>query len=584
MRRTLLLIASLAAARLIYIFLLCPYDLVEDEANYWEWSRHLDWSYYTKGPGIAWAIRAATELLGTSEAAIRVVAVVSNTIATLAVALLAGLAVSADDTATAASPKPLRIDPRVAFFAACAFQLSPIFQATGILSTIDGPYTACWAVACLASFVALKFARPSAWILAGAALGIGFLFKYTILLLLPGILLFAVLARTRLALGTHWRRHLFLGLVLMLGAFAPVVVWNQNNGWPTVAHLLGHLGLPGGDMPLAHVTSQNKGWNYNPLWTVNFIGSQFGMVGPLLALALCASLARFRQRRNSALPPAFPIERPLRALAARHSDAVLFLISCAAPILVFYFVVSFLAEPEGNWAMGAYVSLLALAGWGASLGMAAFHEKVLAWRARPLPRPREGVLRKKPETVVQVLWHFGVVFGVLTGLGMLRLDWIMAAGIPIAKAVAPVLGVKPEKISSGRAMNMFQADRMGRSAHHYAHDILKRDTGLEPFYVAQHYGTSATLAFYIPGRPTVLCSSSRMGGRRTPWDFWPDTDLNNPQLLGRPALLAGAQIEQWMPMFERVVPVDSPNAQLDGENKKGRPAFLGYGYKGLPAP
>ena len=38
----------------------CP----PDEAHYWDWSRHLDWSYYSKGPLVAWLIRASCELFG----------------------------------------------------------------------------------------------------------------------------------------------------------------------------------------------------------------------------------------------------------------------------------------------------------------------------------------------------------------------------------------------------------------------------------------------------------------------------------------------------------------------------------------
>src|SRR5436189_6292460 len=42
----------------------CPFDLTEDEAHYWEWSRHLDYGYYSKPPGIAWVIAAAIRVGG----------------------------------------------------------------------------------------------------------------------------------------------------------------------------------------------------------------------------------------------------------------------------------------------------------------------------------------------------------------------------------------------------------------------------------------------------------------------------------------------------------------------------------------
>src|SRR5258708_312450 len=42
----------------------CPIDLSGDEAQYWDWSRTLDWSYYSKGPLVAYIIRASCALCG----------------------------------------------------------------------------------------------------------------------------------------------------------------------------------------------------------------------------------------------------------------------------------------------------------------------------------------------------------------------------------------------------------------------------------------------------------------------------------------------------------------------------------------
>ena len=59
-----LLIVGAALARLTWFATLCELDLAPDEAHYWDWSRHLDWSYYSKGPLVAWIIRGSCELLG----------------------------------------------------------------------------------------------------------------------------------------------------------------------------------------------------------------------------------------------------------------------------------------------------------------------------------------------------------------------------------------------------------------------------------------------------------------------------------------------------------------------------------------
>src|SRR5262249_25418158 len=48
-----LLILGSAGLHVSYLSGNCPLDLGQDEAHYWDWSRHLDWSYYSKGPLVA---------------------------------------------------------------------------------------------------------------------------------------------------------------------------------------------------------------------------------------------------------------------------------------------------------------------------------------------------------------------------------------------------------------------------------------------------------------------------------------------------------------------------------------------------
>ena len=49
---------------------LSPLQLYPDEAQYWLWSRHLEFGYFTKPPLIAWMIRATT-LGGDAEPLVR---------------------------------------------------------------------------------------------------------------------------------------------------------------------------------------------------------------------------------------------------------------------------------------------------------------------------------------------------------------------------------------------------------------------------------------------------------------------------------------------------------------------------------
>src|SRR5262249_3595051 len=132
------LIVAVTVLRALYLFFLCPYDLAPDEAHYWDWSRHLDWSYYSKGPLVAWIIRAGCELFGpaalstdgTLMPAIRLPAVLCGS------GLLAGLYVLAWQT--------YRSD-RLAFGVVVVGLSLPAFAACSMIMTIDSPFLCFWA-------------------------------------------------------------------------------------------------------------------------------------------------------------------------------------------------------------------------------------------------------------------------------------------------------------------------------------------------------------------------------------------------------------------------------------------------------
>lgn len=500
------LVLLLTAARLLYLFFFCPYTLIEDEAHYWDWSRHLGPSYYSKGPGIAWTIAASTAILGDTEIGVRFFAPVFSGLATLAVAGLA---------------RAVSRDRRLPLLAAACFQLIPAYQFTSLILTIDMPYVACWCIAALCGWYAIERRRAWAWPALGAALGLAFLYKYTVLLLPPGLLLYALLRR-----GSRPGR-LLPGSLVAAAVFAvftlPILLWNQQHGWATVHHLLGHLGIAGGDMPLAPAAAREP---YSPLWTLEYLGAQFGLIGPVLILMLM-SVIRARRERDAA-------------------DLYPFL--CAGPIILFYLLVSLFNEGEGNWAIAGYTTLVIPA---ARLAL----EALDARRASPFSRSRPA----------RRVWRIAVVWGLATAVLMLRLDWL---------AALPGLG---PRIPTGRLMH---ADDRARELAALADDLAAR-TGQTPFYLAQHYGRASQLAFYLPGRPRVYCSSKLMGGRATQYDLWPFTDLTNPEtharLAGRPAIMSGGEPYQWQPCFEQIRDL----GPLPSESKRGRRAYEGVGYLGF---
>ena len=69
-RAVLLITVALTIVRLVTLFA-SPLELYPDEAQYWLWSRTLDFGYYSKPPLIAWIIAASTTVFGDGEWAIR---------------------------------------------------------------------------------------------------------------------------------------------------------------------------------------------------------------------------------------------------------------------------------------------------------------------------------------------------------------------------------------------------------------------------------------------------------------------------------------------------------------------------------
>lgn len=537
---TIALILGVAAVRLVYLAFFCPYALIEDEAHYWEWARRLDLSYYTKGPGVAWTIGASTALFGDTVFAVRLPAVVFSAIAAYFVARLA---------------REVSGDRRAGFFAAAVFTLVPLFQALGILMTIDGPYVACWAAACFYGYRALVRGSLASWPLLGAVIGLGFLFKYTILLLPPALLLYALLARRRRRLSPHAALGLVGALAAFLITISPVIIWNAREGWATVRHLLGHLGLPGGDVPpdqAQHAT----GYQYDPAWTLEFLGVQLVLVGPALMLA-CYSAAR--------------------AWRAHEGDerwgGRLYLILLAAPMLLFYLGVSFLTRVEGNWPAAGYVTLVALAGCGVVDAMTTYTKRVARWRRLPEPRPKRGILRAKPETHRQIAWHFTIGFGVVAGVGMLRAD-LLAAGV---ERIAPALGERG--LTAERLIGRLTSAPRVAEAVQQLREEVRAETGEDPMLIAQHYGRASQLAFYLPDRPLVFCASSYMWGRRTQYDYWTDTDLGRlDDLRGRVAILIGGTEGQWQEAFAGEVEY---LGDIKGDHKTGRYHYIGHDYIGF---
>jgi 4-amino-4-deoxy-L-arabinose transferase-like glycosyltransferase len=223
-RRFFLLLAFATALRVVYLFT-APLDLVADEAYYWDWSRQLDWGYFSKPPLIAWLIAVFSRTMGSSPAVVRLPAVLLGAVSAFALFLLARR----------------MYDSRTAFWAAAAGMACPGGSVLAFVMTIDAPFVCFWSLALYLFWKALEKENDGVleWLGLAAAIGFGLLSKQVMGGFIAAMFAFLVVSRRDRYLLRSYRPYLYS--ILGLAALVPPVLWNANHGWITFHHTAGHF-------------------------------------------------------------------------------------------------------------------------------------------------------------------------------------------------------------------------------------------------------------------------------------------------------------------------------------------------------
>lgn len=297
--------------------LLSATQLSPDEAYYWMWSQRPALSYFSKGPGVAFAIRSSTAIFGDNEFGVRfwsplLAAGTSLLIYYFAQRLFSSLA---------------------GFWTVVVLNVTPIFNLGSLVFTID-PLSLFFWVAALYSFWLALERTPSFswwWPLTGLLIGLGFLCKYTNALELISILFLLILAR-RLR-SEFLRANLYLLLIVFALCTLPPILWNSEHAWITIAHLKSRGSLqatPG----------------FHPFELLIFLGEHFATYSPLLFLGLIwATVASWRR--------------------AQRNFKVFYLLWFGLPVFLFYTILSCNKAAAPNWDALAFPSLgiLAVSYW-----------------------------------------------------------------------------------------------------------------------------------------------------------------------------------------------------------------------------
>lgn len=288
-------------------------ELYGDEAQYWTWSLHPDWGYYSKPPVVAWLIYIGTHLFGNSELGVRSPSLLLYPLTGWVVFLL--------------TRRLFRNEPQagaMAFWAGLLFTTLPMTSLGSMLVTTDGPLLLSWAIAVYFTVAVLETDRWRDWLLLGAAIGFGLLSKYSMVFYGLGFVVYVLFSRERWPLLKSPKPYVAAILAFLM--LVPNIVWNAQHQFVSFQHT-------------AEISELDRRL-FHPEALLEFFAGQFLVFGPITAGWLLATAAK---------PRSWFADDRLRLLAA----------FTLAPVAAFLGL-SLMSRAFANWAAFAYASGAAL--------------------------------------------------------------------------------------------------------------------------------------------------------------------------------------------------------------------------------
>jgi len=299
----------------LFRFFYCTWlPILPDEAYYFQWSRHLDASYFSKGPAVAYTIAAGTQLFGGNNFGVRFFAVLLSAGTAWQIFLLARR----------------WYDETTGLIAVLITGVVPLYAIGAVVMTID-PLSAffwIWAANCFSRAIQNDLLLD--WLLTGFAVGCGFLAKYLNALELLAFLAFLILVPERRASLAQPRFWLMLAVALL--CTTPVLWWNWHHGWVSAGQLAtrGHLNDP---------------FALHASTFLNFLVMQAIVISPWLFLALLVSAA-------------IVIAQRFRQPDAGKKQGELLLLLLFLSVFLLYAVLAWHLKEEPNWPAVSYLTLV----------------------------------------------------------------------------------------------------------------------------------------------------------------------------------------------------------------------------------
>ena len=284
------------------------FSLYGDEAQYWLWSKELDFGYYSKPPLLAWFLFGHTAFFGDSFFSLKMFPLLVYFLIFFAFYKLC---------------LELNFAKNNSVICSVSFLSIPAASVSSFLISTDLMLLLFWALSMMILLRIRSVGSLKNFLLLGIFLGLAFLAKYAAIYFLLSFLILLFIDKKILVVLKKNKISFFAFVLTLLLVVLPNVYWNFNNGWVTLSHTADNTNLQNLDLNF-----------YEPL---KFLVSQIFMLGVVLFFSFLYVIRSF------------------------HLDFEnKFLIVFSLPIIFIVLIESFLVRANANWAAPALVSLFIL--------------------------------------------------------------------------------------------------------------------------------------------------------------------------------------------------------------------------------
>ena len=281
------------------------FNLFGDEAQYWLWSKDVDFGYYSKPPLLSWIIRVYTEILGNSFIVLKLLpSFVYLLVAWSVYNLLINSGLNKKDSLSGC----------------LIFLFIPAVSVSSFIISTDLFLLLFWTLSLNELIKIYREQNLKNFVLLGIFLGLGFLSKYAIIYFVICLFVFILFDRKFKNIFLDNLLGFSLTFLLVFMIILPNIIWNYNNDWITLQHTSDNANFENTDIDFVR--------------GLEFLLIQILMLGPFIVLGGLFGLNKLQNIQK------------------------IFLIF-SLPIILIVFLEAIIVRANANWAAPALISLFA---------------------------------------------------------------------------------------------------------------------------------------------------------------------------------------------------------------------------------